>query len=253
MCRFKSGIILKNKVVVTPMINDSHSALLRSLGIEDSYQNATRTFVRAELVPNDDDRATDPKGWKYVVDQDIVPGWYEEDPERYENEFRTAVEEWVNKNTVVMVGKSWTAIKNDERGTYFLLNGTLERTEFGGTNNYAESYIRRNLSEGNLTLDLKKEFGDRLVPITTNLLSLDGLKDYGSVSGDILSIPTLDLYRECRENIPNADDWWWLSTPNSTPSGSGTDYVQYVCSGGRVSYCRYGCGWGIRPFFILKS
>ena len=32
MCRFKSGIILKNKVVVAPGENDSHSDLLESLG-----------------------------------------------------------------------------------------------------------------------------------------------------------------------------------------------------------------------------
>ena len=37
MCRFKSGIILKNKVVVAPGENDSHSDLLESLGINDDY------------------------------------------------------------------------------------------------------------------------------------------------------------------------------------------------------------------------
>ena len=253
MCKFKSGIILKNKVVVAPTYNDSHSSLLKCLGIEDSYQNATRTFVRAELVPNDDDRTTDPKGWKYIVDQDIVPEWYEEDPDRYEAEFRAAVGEWVKENMVVMLGRSWTVLKKDEKGTYFLLNDILEDAEFGRTNNYAESYIRKNLKEGDLAQELKKEFGDRLVPITTNLLSLDGLKDYGSVEGDILAIPTLDLYRECRENIPNADSWWWLSTPDSTPSGAGAVCVQCVHSDGFVGYYDCGCVGGVRPFFILKS
>lgn len=54
MCRFKSGIILKDKVVIAPEDNDSHSDLLESLGIEDSYIGASKTFVRAELVPKND-------------------------------------------------------------------------------------------------------------------------------------------------------------------------------------------------------
>ena len=86
MCQFKSGIILKNKVVVAPIYNDSHSALLNQLGIEDDYENAARKFVRAELVPKNKNRAIDPKEWKYIVDQDVVPDWYSEDPGRYEGE-----------------------------------------------------------------------------------------------------------------------------------------------------------------------
>jgi hypothetical protein len=253
MCQFKSGIILKNRVVLAPMYNDSHSALLRGLGIEDSYHNATRTFVRAELVPVDDDKTTNPKDWKYIVDQDIVPEWYESDPERYEQEFRAAVEEWVDKNMVVILGRSWKVIKRDEKGTYYLLNDILEESEFGRINNYAESYIRKNLNEGSLAQELRAEFGDKLIPINSDLLSLDGLKDYGSVDGDILAILTLDLYRECRENIPNADSWWWLATPDSTPSGYGTDCVQYVYSNGIVDYHGYRYDEGVRPFFILKS
>ena len=47
MCQFKSGIILKNKVVLAPEGNDSHSDLLESLGIEDDRMNAMKVFVRA--------------------------------------------------------------------------------------------------------------------------------------------------------------------------------------------------------------
>lgn len=61
MCRFKSGVILKNKVVVAPGENDSHSDLLESLGIADNYIGATKTFVRAELVPVDDECGKAPR------------------------------------------------------------------------------------------------------------------------------------------------------------------------------------------------
>ena len=40
MCRFKSGIILKNRCVVAQGSNDSHTDLLESLNIEDIRENS---------------------------------------------------------------------------------------------------------------------------------------------------------------------------------------------------------------------
>ena len=97
MCNFKSGIILKNKVVLAPEGNESHSDLLENLEIEDTHMNASKTFVRAELIPKNNDKMTNVKDWRYKVDQDIVPDWYEKDPERYEQNFRNAVEEYMNE------------------------------------------------------------------------------------------------------------------------------------------------------------
>ena len=258
MCQFKSGIILKNKVVLAPEGNESHSDLLESLGIEDTHMNATKTFVRAELIPKGNNKYTDINEWKYRVDQDIVPDWYEEDPERYKQEFRDTVRSYMKeymkkKNIVTICGYGWTAIKEDEKGTYYLMDDYLEKSKFGETNNYADSYIRKNLRESDLAKELKEKFGDQLVLIETDLLSLDGLDDYGKVEGDILAILTIDLYRECRKKISKLDDWWWLATPDSTPSGCSSDDVRYVGSGGSV-----GCNWcdnsgAVRPFFILKS
>lgn len=254
MCRFKSGIILKNRVVLAPEGNDSHSDLLESLNIEDTHLNASKTFVRAELVPPNGNKAVDVSKWKYIVDQDITPDWYDNDPGRYEDDFRTAVKEYLKDKFVLMCGYAWTPIKNDENGTYYLLDGFLEESVFGKNNNYAESNIREKLTDSDLAKELKNEFGERLVPITLDLLSLDGLDDYGVVEGDILAIPTLDLYRECRKSIPKSDSWWWLATPDSTPSGIGASYAQCVGSSGSVG-CG-GCDWngrGVRPFCIIKS
>ena len=258
MCQFKSGIILKSKVVLTPEGNESHSDLLESLGIEDNHMNATKTFVRAELIPKDGNKYTDISEWKYRVDQDIVPDWYEKDPGRYEEEFRDAVREYMKeymekRNIVSICGYGWTAIKEDENGTYYLMDGSLEKSKFGETNNYADSYIRKNLNESELAKELKEKFGDNLVPIETDLLSLDGLDDYGKVSEDILEIPTIDLYRECRKKITNLGNWWWLATPDSTPSGYSSDDVQYVYSDGGVGYSWCDGSRAVRPFFILKS
>ena len=94
MCRFKSGIIFKGRCVVASGENDSHSDLLESLGVEDSVQNAMTKFVRVELVPPNDEWWSDPDTWKAHVDQDIVPDWFQEDPDKYLAEFRGAVKAW---------------------------------------------------------------------------------------------------------------------------------------------------------------
>ena len=253
MCQFKSGIITKNGVTLAPVYNDSHSRLLESMGIADTQMNAMKVFVRAELVPPNNDKTVNVKKWKYRVDQDIVPDWYEEDSKRYEDEMRESVADWMEEHFATICGKSCVKIKEDENGSYYMLTDALFESDFGKNNNYATSNVRSKLQECDFAKKLQKKYGDKLVPITTNLLSLDGLDDYSIVEGDILAIPTIDLYRECRKNIPNHNTWYWLCTPNSTPSGCGSGGVQYVGSYGGVSYgwCN-GCE-AVRPFFILRN
>lgn len=253
MCKFKSGIITKNGVTLAPMYSDSHSSLLESMGIEDNPLNAMRVFVRAELIPLNGDKAADIKSWIYKVDQDITPDWYQKDPERYEEEMREAVADWMKKYFILICGKTCVKIKEDEKGSYYMLADALFDSKFGNDNNYFTSDIRKKLQECDFVNVLRKRYGDKLVPINTNLLSLDGLDDYGSVDGDILAIPTLDLYRECRKNIPNDDNWWWLATPNSTPSNCSFTFSQYVNTDGRVGSDQCCFAGGVRPFFILKS
>ncbi len=255
MCQFKSGIILKSRVVLAPEGNESHSDLLESLGIEDNHMNATKTFVRAELIPKNNDKMSDVKKWRYNVDQDIIPDWYEEDPNRYEKEFRDAVEKYMEewkKNFKFICGYYWTCV-NDGDLTYYFMNGILKKSEFGKTNNYAESYVRNDLINSELAVGLKKEFGNKLVPISLDLTSMDGFKDYGSVEGDVLAIPNIQLLMKFGENIPLIDNWYWLANPNQTPKRNDAHYVQYVDSGGSVGCGVCDCGKGVRPFFILQS
>ena len=255
MCNFKSGIILKNKIVLAPEGNESHSELLESLGIDDNYMNASKTFVRAELIPKSDDKMTNVKEWRYKVDQDIVPDWYKKDPERYEQDFRSMVEEYMiewKKQFKFICSYYWTSIEDGDR-TYYFMNGILKRSEFGKTNNYVESYVRNDLVNSDLATELKKEFGDKLVPISLDLTSMDGFKDYGIVEGDILAIPNIQLIMKFGEDIPLIDNYYWLANPNQTSKRDDTLYVQYVDSSGYVNCV--GCDYvrGVRPFFILKS
>lgn len=256
MFNFKSGIILKNRVVLAPEGNESHLDLLDSLNIKDNHMNAAKIFLKAELIPQNDDKLTDVKDWIYKVDQDIVPDWYEKDSDRYEQEFRAAVEEYMKewkRKYKLICGYYWTSVK-DGNCTYYFMYGILKESEFGKTNNYADSYVRNDLVNSELATELKKEFGDKLVPISLDLTSVDGFKDYGSVEGDILAIPNIQLLMKFSENIPLIDNWYWLANPNQTPKRGDSRCVPYVRSNGYVSYI--DCDWrdeGVRPFFILQS
>ena len=74
MCKFKSGIILKDRVFVPDY--DSHTDILEELGIEDTQANAERLFVRAELYPRNGDVFSNIDEWEFNVDQDILPDWF---------------------------------------------------------------------------------------------------------------------------------------------------------------------------------
>lgn len=124
----------------------------------------------------------------------------------------------------------------------------------GDNNNWKTSDIREFLNKDYLE-EIKEAFGkDKIVEHTVDLLSLDGLDDYGT-STDKVSLLTIDQYRKYRKVIGgNLDNYWWLVTPDSTSSDSSASYVRYVDSDGSVD-C-YDCSWGdvgVRPFFILQS
>ena len=74
MCMLKSGLILKDRVYVPD--HDHHTQMLEELKIEDSRKNASSLFVRAELLPPNGDVFAPIEGWKFKVDQDIVPDWF---------------------------------------------------------------------------------------------------------------------------------------------------------------------------------
>lgn len=258
MCNFKSGIILKNRVVLAPEGNESYSDLLENLEIADTHMNASKTFVRAELIQQNNNKMTDVKYWKYKVDQDIVPDWYEKDPERYEQEFRNAVKEYMEKyikerNIVAICDYGWTSVKYGSF-TYYFMDDIYSKSRFGDTNDYSKSDVRNDINNSKLAKDLKEKFGKKLVPIELDLVSMDGFKDYGVVKGDILSIPNMELIMKLGDRIPLIDAPYWLATPNQTPSRNDASYVRCVNSVGNVGYsvCRWRC-LGVRPFFILQS
>ena len=108
MCKLKSAIILKDRIFMPDY--DSHSKMLEELGITDDYINASKVFVRAELVPENGDVFSDIDGWEFSVDQDITPEWFDE--KDCAERMRKAVKEWAK--THIFIGQNGLAISHGE-------------------------------------------------------------------------------------------------------------------------------------------
>jgi len=147
----------------------------------------------------------------------------------------------------------------DNASVYILRKDLLDKTaRFDpDNNNFATSEIMKMLNSSEYLDELAEDFGlENIVPYEVDLLSLDGLDDYGKCEVRV-GLLTLDDYRWGRKNkIPHMviGDPYWLATPGSTSSGISSSFVLCVRSDGYVGYD--DCSWnglGVRPFFILKS
>ena len=108
MCKLKSAIILKDRIFMPDY--DSHSKMLKELGITDDYTNASKVFVRAELAPENGDVFSDIDNWKFSVDQDITPEWFDE--KDCAERMRKAVKEWAK--THIFIGQTGLKISHGE-------------------------------------------------------------------------------------------------------------------------------------------
>ncbi len=99
MCQLKSCLVLKDRVYCPDY--DSHQDMLDKLGIKDDYLNASKTFVRVELLPPDGMRSLmEPLDrWTLRVDQDVTPEWWDEKADRLRVE--EAVEAWRKEHVFV--------------------------------------------------------------------------------------------------------------------------------------------------------
>ena len=99
MCRFKSAIILKDRVFVPDY--DRHTDMLEELKIKDNQENAKRLFVRAELIPPKNDVFSDINTWNMNIDQDIIPEWFVAEYEK--QRLVDAVKMWAKTHIYISV------------------------------------------------------------------------------------------------------------------------------------------------------
>lgn len=150
-----------------------------------------------------------------------------------------------------LAGTTWKILDIAGEG-YVCLAESIGNKEFDSDdNNWATSKLRSYLNKEFLE-KLEKEIGEgNVLGFERNLLSLDGQTEYGSCT-DKVSLLTVDEYRKYRKYIPNADKWWWLITPWSTPCNDYSSTVSVVSPSGYFSYVNYYDYDGVRPFCIFS-
>lgn len=157
------------------------------------------------------------------------------------------------------IGIEYIVLEHMENGSTRIIRKDLlsERMKFDDDNNdFSTSSLHKYLNDKYYREEVIPGFGDdSVVTHKVDLLSLDGLDDYGACDTKV-GLLTIDDYRRYRKNClkENMDSWWWLSTPESTPSGYGGDCVRCVSVGGDVC-CNDFSFWdrGVRPDFALQS
>ena len=83
MCNAFSCIVLKSRKVIWKLGTDSHDDLLKSAGIADDTKDPNEIkFCRIEISPEDGDYLNSDAKYKFKIDTDIVPVWWEEGHEK---------------------------------------------------------------------------------------------------------------------------------------------------------------------------
>lgn len=153
-------------------------------------------------------------------------------------------------------GQSWILLENDDGRALCLSKDIIETRAFdeGNCNNFAVASSKEYLNGAYLDNLLEDVNGPNAFLTTElDLTTDDGLKDYGTCTVTIFLL-TVDQYRRNRDVIPNADDWWWLSTAFSTKSNGYESLARLVLTDGSLSWdgAYYG-HYGLRPACYLDS
>ena len=122
------------------------------------------------------------------------------------------------------------------------------------SNNYANSSIRKLLNTEYLKKIADTVGEENIIETEIDLTSDDGLDDYGKVT-DKVGLLTADMYRKYNRIIEKypVNDWWWLSTPWSTPHRGYSCSVRCVSTNGALDYGLCNFSTGVRPFLIFSS
>lgn len=148
--------------------------------------------------------------------------------------------------------KKFVVLEQFENTTAVAEIGELEKRKFGHTsNNWAISDLRKYLNTEVLAA-YEQIFGKNIIETETDLISLDGLTDYGKCN-DKIRIMTLEERRKYQNLYEREEEWEWLLTPWSTPKRGWTPAICAVSPRGYVYNIDCGDVLVVRPFCILKS
>ena len=156
--------------------------------------------------------------------------------------------------TFHLAGIEFIKFPSKDGQTAIMAKDPVFRSTFGKNNDLRSSNVRKKLETDILPQIIAAIGEDDLCTVKTDLTTLDGLKTYG-VMESLISIPTLDFYRENVEIFDkhNIREAFWLATPESAKPHCDPGWVLCVWPSGYVF--NYGCNYdfAVRPILILKS
>ena len=152
--------------------------------------------------------------------------------------------------TFTVAGIRWTVLEKLANG-YLAIADSIGNKRFGNNNDWKESSIRKMLNS-EFAEKIEKELGVELPEFERNLLSLDGLKEYGTCM-DKVSLISVDEYRKHRDKLPNTGKWWWTLTPDSTRCNGDSSWIRVVSPSGDFDFNGFNGLNGVRPICIFPS
>ena len=157
-------------------------------------------------------------------------------------------------DTFELLGLTWKILDITDKGYMCLASRLEDSMEFDSSSNDWKSSGLREYLNNEFYEELAEVIGaDNIIPFERDLLTLDGLTEYGTCE-DKISLLTVDEYRKHRAMIPNTDDyWWWLITADSCKSNNDNTWVRVVSPRGYFDIYKFISSIGVRPFCILKS
>lgn len=157
-------------------------------------------------------------------------------------------------DTFEFLGLTWKILDITDKGYMCLADNLDDEMQFDSkSNNWSESGLREYLNNEFFN-EIAEVIGvNNIIPFERDLLSLDGLTEYGSCE-DKISLLTVDEYRKYRALISNTNDyWWWLLTADSCKSNNNNCWVRVVSPRGNVDCNCCDDSSGVRPFCIFSS
>ena len=98
MCKPASMIVTRDRVSWSKM-TDNHTSIIEEFSLVEMVANKC-CFVRVEITPPCSRFDAPLADWCYRVDQDILPDWYDKDPDKYEQRVRDTLKDWHKQKVV---------------------------------------------------------------------------------------------------------------------------------------------------------
>lgn len=158
------------------------------------------------------------------------------------------------RETFELMGYVWKVLDITEKGHVCLMERLEDNKQFDkNSNDWKQSSLRKYLNKKFYKRLAAVVGGENIIPFERDLLSLDGLKEYGTCE-DKVSLISFDEYRKYRALLPGEGDWYWTLTPYSTKENGYDYWVAVVSPSGIIGFDIYDDGgFGVRPFCIFSS